>query len=108
MSSKKLLQKLGYSADIVGNGAEAVEKFSDYDVILMDCQMPVLDGYEATKAIRAQQPKDKKIIIIAMTANAFESDRERCLAAGMDEYLSKPISAERLGAILKWATEQID
>ncbi|MCA1903361.1 MAG: response regulator [Cyanobacteria bacterium KgW148] len=106
--AKKLLQKLGYSADIVGNGAEAVEKFSDYDVILMDCQMPVLDGYEATKAIRAQQPKDRKIIIIAMTANAFESDRERCLAAGMDEYLSKPISAERLGAILKWATEQID
>ena len=85
------LKKLGYAADTVTNGVEVLEAFSriPYDIILMDCQMPALDGYETTRQLRSRgghQP-----VIIAMTANAMEGDRELCLAAGMDSYISKPM-----------------
>jgi polar amino acid transport system substrate-binding protein len=100
------IQKLGYTLHIVNNGQQAVDaaQAERYAVILMDCQMPVMDGFEATAAIRkAEQSGANRIPIIAMTANAMQGDRERCLAAGMDDYISKPISAELLAAALsRW------
>ncbi|MDX8390085.1 MAG: PAS domain S-box protein [Mariprofundaceae bacterium] len=103
-----LLKKQGYIVEIATNGQEVVEKSKqkEFAAILMDCQMPILDGLEATKMIR-QREKDEetpRITIIAMTANAMEGDRERCLEAGMDDYVSKPISVEKLAPMLaKWA-----
>jgi len=92
---------MAYDADIATDGAQAIEAVSDhdYDVVLMDVQMPELDGLEATRRIRARWP-DKPLRIVAMTANAMAGDREACLAAGMDDYISKPIrSADLLNAL---------
>ena len=96
----KILSKLGYVADLAVNGQEAIDMFATgfYDVILMDVQMPILDGMEATKVIRqefAEQPA-----IVALTANAMREDRELCLSAGMNEYLTKPVDIESLKVIL--------
>jgi len=102
-----LLQKLGYTADTAINGNEvllAMER-KTYDIILMDCQMPELDGYETTQKIR-NLPKNNLIKIIAMTANALRGESERCLAVGMDDYLSKPVRLETLRAMLnRWLPE---
>jgi PAS domain S-box-containing protein len=104
-----LLRRLGYSADVVANGTEVLEALRQipYDVILMDCQMPELDGYEATRRIRQFEqervaPFDWKapLHIIAMTANAMEGDREKCLLAGMNDYVGKPVRLEELRAAL--------
>jgi signal transduction histidine kinase/CheY-like chemotaxis protein/HPt (histidine-containing phosphotransfer) domain-containing protein len=93
------LRKFGFAADVAENGQIALDLLSKthYDLVLMDCQMPVLDGYETTKVIR-NNPKHQnhQVPIIAMTANAMLGDREKCLEAGMDDYLSKPISLEML------------
>ncbi len=113
-----MVERLGFRADVAGNGHEALEAYSriPYDLILMDCQMPEMDGYEATKNIReaesvrreaqekispdASPLTSRHVPIIAMTANAMQGDREKCLQAGMDEYLSKPIRPEELSNIL--------
>jgi len=99
----RLLEKRGFRADCVANGREAVEAFKTvpYDAILMDCQMPEMDGYEATAAIRALEGDTGHIPIIAMTASALEGDRERCLNAGMDAYVTKPVDTEELLNVLE-------
>lgn len=98
-----LLQQLGCAVDIASNGREAVEKWrrQDYDVIFMDCQMPVQDGFQATAEIRNAQNGKSRVPIIALTANAMAGDRERCLAAGMDAYVAKPLSFRNLLTVLR-------
>lgn len=101
----RLLSHLGYSADVVNNGAEALDRIQtgEYDVVLMDCQMPVMDGFEATRAIRQLHGRVAKTPIIAVTANALAGEREKCLAAGMDDYVPKPITKEGLDeTIQRW------
>ena len=98
-----ILEKLGLRVDLAANGAEAVQMASNfvYDVIFMDCQMPEMDGYEATATIRRLDGTPARTPIIAMTAHAMAGDRERCTAAGMDDYLSKPVQAELVRDILR-------
>ncbi len=99
----RMLQRLGYRADIAGNGQEAVAALQrqPYDVVLMDVQMPTMDGVEATRIIRKTMPPQKQPYIIAMTANAMAGDRETYLASGMDDYISKPVRVEALVTTLE-------
>ncbi|MFN9667559.1 MAG: response regulator [Pseudanabaena sp.] len=99
------LHSIGYEADVVGNGKEVLDLLEQihYDIILMDCQMPELDGYETTIAIRNLNSDKSMTVIIAMTANAMKEDRERCFACGMDDYLSKPIRKDDLAQkLVEW------
>ena len=98
----RYLDKLGYRADVAANGLEAIAALErqTYDAILMDVQMPEMDGLEASRRICARWPREQRPAIIAMTANAMQGDREMCLAAGMDDYISKPIRVEELLAAL--------
>ncbi len=100
-----LLERLGYRADVAENGQQALHALAakDYDLVLMDCRMPVMDGYAATQAIRTRSSpaRNPQIPIVAMTANAMEGDRETALAAGMDDYLSKPVSPQQLADTLQ-------
>jgi len=102
----KMLEKLGYRVDIVANGKEAMDAMGriPYDAVLMDCQMPEMDGFEATRNIRRhEEDNHSRTPIIAMTANAMEEDRKRCLDAGMDDFMTKPVKMENLDLILqKW------
>jgi len=100
-----ILKQLGFSADIVNNGLEAVHaiKETNFDLVFMDCHMPKMDGYQATKAIRLYEGNKKHTTIIALTANVMIGDREKCMAAGMDDYLPKPLRFEEVGTMLeKW------
>ena len=106
------LRKLRYRADTVANGLEVLEALQlvSYDIIFMDCQMPEMDGYEATREIRKREqslenpcPWKSPVYIIALTANAMRGDSEKCLAMGMDDYLSKPVRLSELQAVLERA-----
>lgn len=106
-----LLQKAGYSVDMVEDGLQALERIKKekYGLVLMDVQMPEMDGYDATRSIRQWEGNDRHTPIIAMTASAMKGDRERCLEAGMDDYISKPLKPEELlAAIGKWAEQHKD
>ena len=101
------LSKLGYQADVALNGVEAVARLSrkehGYQLVLMDCQMPGMDGFAATAAIRRwEQEHGGHLPIVAMTAQALKGDRERCIAAGMDDYLTKPVRLNDLRQALAW------
>jgi CheY-like chemotaxis protein/HPt (histidine-containing phosphotransfer) domain-containing protein len=98
-----LLERWGHRVTLVVNGEQALAAVASakFDVVLMDMLMPVMDGLEATRRIRASETDDQHVPIVAMTANAMESDRQLCLAAGMDDYLSKPIRAAELQAMLE-------
>ena len=106
----RLLQQMGYRADLASNGVEAIECVArqPYDVVLMDVQMPEMDGLEASRRITAQWPVGARPRIVAMTANAMQGDREECLAAGMDDYLTKPIRVDRLVDALSHVTARKD
>ena len=99
----RFLQRMGYRADAVANGLEAVQAMRDrdYKLVLMDVQMPEMDGFAATREIRAKTPKERQPIIIALTANAMQGDRERCLEAGMDDYITKPVKIDDLELIIR-------
>jgi len=102
-----MLKKFGVTVDMVANGEEAVHALETlpYDIVFMDCQMPVMDGYEASRCIRDPQSKvlDHAIPIVAMTANAMQGDSDKCIAAGMDDYISKPVAPNKLQqALQQW------
>ena len=108
-----LLEKLGYPADVVANGKEVLEALqrTDYALVLMDCQMPEMDGYDATRAIRNESVpvRDPHVAIVAMTANAMKGDRDACLAVGMDDYIAKPVRPEDLADVIErvlWGERQ--
>jgi CheY-like chemotaxis protein len=103
MMMLKMLNKLGHYADIASNGLEVLKalEIQPYDLILMDMQMPEMDGFQATREIRKRWVSENRPKIIAVTAYALEGDRERCLAAGMDDYISKPVRLDKLRALLE-------
>ena len=106
--ASKMLEKMGLTYVVVNNGDEAINKLKephDFDIVLMDCQMPVMDGYDATEALREYESEAelKHLPVIAMTANVMEGDEEKCLAAGMDDYVAKPIKLQALKeALARW------
>ena len=102
MVATRMCEKLGYRIDVAGNGLEALAAVNHipYDTLLMDVHMPEMDGLEATRRIREFVPKDRNPWIIAMTASAMESDRQACVAAGMDDYTPKPVTMESLESAL--------
>ncbi len=99
----KILEKMGYRADGVADGKEVLDalRLLPYDLVLMDCQMPQMDGFEATRKLRILEAPYRRIPVIAITANAIKGDREKCLAAGMNDYLSKPVHRKQLAAMLE-------
>jgi CheY-like chemotaxis protein len=111
----RMLERMGIRSDVAGDGREAVEmmRLIPYDLILMDCQMPEMNGYEASMEIRRAEGQNRRTVIVAMTAEALEGSREHCLACGMDDFIAKPVKVENLvEAIRKWApaaskTEQV-
>ena len=100
-----MLSALGCNVDVVENGVEAAAaaQKGNYDIVFMDCQMPDLDGNGATRQIRNHEAGRKRVPVVAMTANVMQGDREKCIAAGMDDYVSKPVMRKELAAIVsKW------
>ena len=109
--AKKMVDKIGYESDLAATGAEALEMTNNkhYHIILLDCQIPIIDGYEVATELRNREKsgvKPKKSSIIACTANSQEGDKERCLKAGMNDYLSKPLTESALQTMIdKWIAE---
>ena len=106
-----LLERFGYRADVVSNGREAVEAVnrSRYDLVLMDCQMPEMDGFEATRRIRQSEPRGRRLPILALTADATQHGQEECMGCGMDDYVTKPIDRAQLReALLRWLPAELD
>jgi CheY-like chemotaxis protein len=104
------LKRLGYGAHAVDGGREAIDAVAegDYDLVLMDCQMPDVDGFEATRVIRSlERAGRRRVPIVAMTANALDRDREACLAAGMDDFIAKPVQLAALGALVERITRGV-
>jgi CheY-like chemotaxis protein len=104
-----MLQRLGLRPDFAANGHEAVEMvaMAPYDLIFMDCQMPQMDGYEAAREIRRREGSGRRAAIVAMTAEAMAGSRENCLAAGMDDYIAKPVKpSDLLGKLERWAPHE--
>ncbi len=102
---ERMVQKLGYRADLVADGRAAIDALSQspYGLVFMDCQMPEMDGFEACREIRKRESGAAHIPIVAITANAMKGDRERCLEAGMDDYVSKPFKQDDLKTVIqKW------
>ncbi|MCX7020261.1 MAG: response regulator [Candidatus Sumerlaeota bacterium] len=99
----RMLEKIGYQCKIVSNGVQVLDALKEqaYDIILMDCQMPIMDGYESTRSIRREEGINAHTIIVAMTAHAMEGDREKCIDAGMDDYICKPIESQKLCEIIE-------
>jgi CheY-like chemotaxis protein len=110
MVAEGMLRLLGYSSQSVGDGLQALDALSesDYRIVLMDVHMPELDGYETTRRIRAELPAERQPYIIALTANAMANDPERCLAAGMNDYLAKPLTKDGLRQALERATRRVN
>ena len=106
----RLLSQMGYRADLAANGIEAIQciERQPYDLVLMDVQMPEMDGLEATRRITARGPTAQRPRIVAMTANAMQGDREECIAAGMDDYVTKPIRVDALVQALLGAAARSD
>jgi CheY-like chemotaxis protein len=108
---ERMLRKRGCEVDHAANGAQALDLLAaeDYDLVLLDCQMPILDGYETTREIRRRERATERppIPIVAMTAHAMEGDRERCLEAGMDDYMAKPITSRDADRVLsRWLADR--
>ena len=104
--ARRMVERLGYTVDIAGNGEEALAALArrSYTLILMDCQMPVMDGYEATRRIRERE-SSHRTPIIALTASAMRRDQHECFHAGMDDYIPKPIKLATLAsAVKRWST----
>lgn len=104
-----LLRKYGCTVDVVADGQAAVRACTAvrYDLVLMDCMMPIMDGYEATKALRAL-PDDRRLPIVALTARTLDGERDRCLAVGMDDYLTKPIEGPHLRVVVeRWTRRSL-
>jgi PAS domain S-box-containing protein len=107
--SLRMLEKMGHAVDVADNGVDALAAHARvrYDAVLMDCQMPLMDGFEATRQIRQREGSDRHTPIIAMTAGAMAGDEEKCLASGMDAYLSKPVKPETLAAMVEHWTSGV-
>jgi CheY-like chemotaxis protein len=101
--ARHLVEKFGYQAEVVSNGKEALAAMarSPFALVLMDCQMPGMDGFEATAEIRQRERDGVRTPVIAMTAHSMNGDRERCIEAGMDDYLSKPVNSDELSVVLE-------
>lgn len=105
--ARRQLEKLGLTVEVALNGREAVTAVSTkvYDLVLMDCHMPEMDGYEATAEIRRREGASRHTVIVALTANMMQGDAEKCIQAGMDDYLGKPFQPTELGMIIeRWLT----